>query len=181
MKKSFVKKYWNAAAGTYSYNRWKKSKITVFDYRWTKKSLLKELDPQKSDVVLEVGCGPGTWTKIIEKMVKSLTALDISDEMVKLAKKATKRTKLHVCEATEFKTDKKFDKIFSVRVIEYSYKKEKFLSNIFSMLKPGGKIMIITKSRPCLWDITSKSEWQRKINAVKMKKIMKDVGFNEIR
>jgi SAM-dependent methyltransferase len=179
--KIFVRDYWNKSAGGYKKERWEKNNIVKFDYYWTKQTLFDYLRPEKDDVVLEIGCGPGTWTKLVLGSVKKLVAVDISSKMIKQARKNAPGAEFHICDAMDINLKQKFDKIFSVRMIEYVYKKEKFLRLLYSMLKPGGRLVIITKSRPCLWDITSRSEWQRKVNSSVMKKMLKSAGFCNVK
>ena len=177
----FLRKYWNKASKDYNYNRWKKNRIVKFDYLWTRKALLERLDPREDESILEMGCGPGTWTGIVGKKARKLTAIDVSDEMVGLARKVAPGAEFHVCDARRFRPGKRFDSIFSVRVIEYVHNKDRFVNNAYSLLKDRGKIVMITKSRPCLWDITSRSEWQKKVSPLRLKKMMREAGFKGIK
>jgi len=55
------------------------------------KEILKKLDLNSNLTVLDIGCGPGTLTMPLAKKVKSVTALDVSEEMLKLLKERAKR------------------------------------------------------------------------------------------
>jgi len=49
--------------------------------------LLQRIDVDSSSTVLDIGCGPGTLTIPLAKRAKSVTALDISSEMLNFVKR----------------------------------------------------------------------------------------------
>ena len=67
--------------------------------------------------VLDIGCGSGMYTIRIAKEAKSVTATDISSEMLRILNEDAKTNgvsniKTMLCDWTEFEADKKFDIIF---------------------------------------------------------------------
>ncbi|HDP36889.1 MAG TPA: class I SAM-dependent methyltransferase, partial [Candidatus Atribacteria bacterium] len=54
------------------------------------KEILKKLDLNSNLTVLDIGCGPGTLVIPLARKVKSVTALDVSEEMLKLLKERAK-------------------------------------------------------------------------------------------
>jgi len=48
--------------------------------------MLNRIEVKPEWTVLDIGCGPGTLTVPLAKKVKSITALDISSEMLKFLK-----------------------------------------------------------------------------------------------
>ena len=72
--------------------------------------------------VLEVGCGPGgNLIEVLKKNPKNLQAVDISENMVKLATKNTLgKVAIHKINGTKFPfDDKTFDIIFTATVLQH--------------------------------------------------------------
>ncbi|MDD5015040.1 MAG: class I SAM-dependent methyltransferase [Atribacterota bacterium] len=59
------------------------------------KGILKKLNIDSNSTVLDIGCGPGTLTIPLAKKVKSVTALDVSGEMLKLLRERAKEEGLN--------------------------------------------------------------------------------------
>jgi ubiquinone/menaquinone biosynthesis C-methylase UbiE len=106
---------------------------------------------KQNDNILEVGCGTGRVLKrLLEKGLKNITGVDISDEMLKLA-----RTKLDkylnnkrlTLETHDFSIEplrKSFNKVF-ITYYTFNYildKPEKFLRNIYSSMADNSLIVI---------------------------------------
>jgi len=96
MKKYDMKKYWNNRA-KFSKNMYQYVCIYEVPYQFNKlmdyiqktcfSKLLKKCYNIKKKNVLEIGCGVGRWSQhMIDKKV-IYTGIDISQEMIKIAKK----------------------------------------------------------------------------------------------
>jgi ubiquinone/menaquinone biosynthesis C-methylase UbiE len=179
-----VAEFWDSVSHHYRKKQWEKDAISRFDFRLTRKALVSSLKPSKTDSILEIGCGPGKWSKEIAGRCKRLVAIDVSAKMIENARAYCNRKNASFLHGdfTKSSIKGKFDKIFAVRVIEYSEDKEKFARKAGSLLKDGGILVIITKSKPCLWDLTEnvKGFWQEKIHYRKMEKILSENGFHDV-
>jgi ubiquinone/menaquinone biosynthesis C-methylase UbiE len=146
--------FWNEKSNVYKDAQWTGSKIAKFDYVQTKKALLRSLNPTGSDRILEVGCGPGTWTGLIASRCSKLVAIDMSENMIKKAKEHIHEDNLTFIQSDFMDHDfkEKFDKIFSVRVFEYIQSKKDFFRKVCSLLNSGGELVIVTKTKDSLWD-----------------------------
>ncbi|MFA4819884.1 MAG: class I SAM-dependent methyltransferase [Candidatus Aenigmatarchaeota archaeon] len=182
-------KYWDRESHFYD-RQWKGSPVSEFDHLCTKDSLLNLLEPSVNDSVLEIGCGLGIWTRCVGGKCRDITAVDISKNMIQKAKKNTnmrRDTKFVVSDFLSFKSKKKFDKIFAVRSFEYLDNIEDGLKKVREMLWPGGKFVIITKSKPCMWDFVYHERWKRsgfkqnKVPFIKMRELLRSLGFVNIR
>ena len=95
--------------------------------------------------VLEVGAGDGFKSPIVKQHCKNLYLSDILEENLQ-AFKATniKKTKFFLHNFIEGHTQKKFDGIYSLDVLEHIKKKneKKFLKNISKSLKNNGSLII---------------------------------------
>jgi SAM-dependent methyltransferase len=137
----------------YMYYRWKNHPIKRSHYMHTKKSIEYAFDKivGKVDDLMEIGCGPGTWTDICLAHSTKTTVLDISDEMIRLIKNryGSDFNINYVCgDYLDQKVNftKKFDVIFSARALEYMSDKNFMIGKSCNYLKAGGYLIIITKN-----------------------------------
>jgi len=120
----YVRELYNKATkNNYEYWRWKSSLSRKKQYQQTLKSLLFHIGDSFFEDLLEVGCGPGTWTRILTKRCKNITIVDISEEMIKVARRrlSPKKVKCIVgdFQDPELSFPSKYDAIFCIRAIEY--------------------------------------------------------------
>lgn len=106
--------------------------------------VLKMLDAQIDDKILEVGCGQGHILTLIRR--GELFGLDLSDKMLADAQKRLgERVKLFKANAENFVADfgdLKFDKIIASEVLEHTQNPEKVLSQIRLALKDNGWLIV---------------------------------------
>lgn len=122
--------------------------------------LEKNCSEKKHPHVLELNCGTGEDALWFSKKGFSITATDISEEMVGVAKQKLRETSATVFQsdiqsAGEKLHDKKFDLIFSDfgGMNCLSPDEMKVASNNFAqLLNPGGRVMLVIMSRNCRWE-----------------------------
>jgi len=78
----------------------------------------------KNDQVLEMGCGSGRWTFFLASKCKLVTAIDFSDEMIKLAKSIQRKKNIKnikfICKKAENYCDyKKYNIIYLSGFLQY--------------------------------------------------------------
>lgn len=99
-------------------------------------------------VHLDVGCGNGYITKIINKFFKKTLGIDLSNDGIKLAKKTAKNVKnlkfSNISPEKLIKKRIKFDVITAIEVIEHQYDPFKFMSDIEKLCKKKGYVLITT-------------------------------------
>ncbi len=104
------------------------------------------LELNEEDVVLEVGCGTGRNLKKMVKKTKNIHGIDISEEMINVAKTALPdvdfkegdiETGLPYCEKT-------FDKVLCSFVISHIKNIDSLFSEIGRVLKKNGLLVITT-------------------------------------
>ena len=98
------------------------------------------------DAALEIGCGPGRLMRPLSKYFTEIHGVDVSDEMIRLAKERLRNTPNaypHVTvgsDLAEF-TDDKFDFVYSYAVFQHIPSREvvfNYLREARRVLKPGG-------------------------------------------
>jgi len=103
--------------------------------------MLTEFIPAGS-AVLELGCGTGYFTKEIIKTGAKVTAIDISPDLLAVARKELGAPNVVFMEENAYRMtfpDNHFDYIIGSSVLHHP-DIPKALSEIFRMLKPGGRI-----------------------------------------
>ncbi len=129
------------------------------DITWRKK-LIKQLKPVKPQYILDVATGTGDVAIMTSRMLSpvKITGIDISEGMLEIGRKKIDKLLLNNqielaqgdSEAINFPNDS-FDAVtvaFGVRNFENL---EKGLSEIYRVLRPGGKLAIAEFSRPPGW------------------------------
>jgi len=110
---------------------------------------LGELEP--GERVLDLGCGAGTDTLVAAQMVGPkghVTGIDMTPEMLAKARSAAEEMGLANVELVEGEAEKlpfedeTFDVVISNGVIDLIPDKDAVFSEIFRVLKPGGRIQI---------------------------------------
>ena len=93
--------------------------------------------------VLDVACGTGTLFPFYSEInVKSVTGIDISPEMVKIAKKKFPETEIICGDAEEYIFNKSFDVIMIYNAFPHFPNPEKLIENLARYLKDNGRISI---------------------------------------
>lgn len=103
----------------------------------------------ESDELLEIGFGAGMFINKYAKHIKHIAGLDISPDMVELAKEINSKLfyekKLELIEGNILSlpwSDNTFSVIISIESFFFWENVEKALLEIYRVLKPGGRIVI---------------------------------------
>jgi len=87
------------------------SKLVTKKQEKTISSLLKKINVNS---ILEIGCGYGRLTKILDSTLRpqSYNAIDLSEELITIAKKNISNVRFQCTSIQDFKTKEKFDLVF---------------------------------------------------------------------
>lgn len=111
------------------------------------KYIFNILQKNSWDSILEIGCGTGRLTKLLvtQSGIKKIKAIDISEDLLSVARKNLKNYKIEFQQINlnKFFTNEKFDLVFSTEVIQHiSPKKVKdIISKLISLSK--NKIILV--------------------------------------
>jgi len=105
--------------------------------------------------VLDVACGTGILARELMNMGFQVSGIDISEDMINIAKENTKDNSFIVADMKDFKLNKKFDIITcafdSINYITNNKDMEKTISNIFNHLENNG-FFIFDINTPYLYE-----------------------------
>jgi len=133
----------------YEFNRWFNKRALYEDYVQIHKSLEYHLKGLEFTDCLEVGCGPGTWTRflMLSQPTAIFTLVDISKEMLNQASILDNYRVVSILSSfKDFKPSKDYDFFFSSRAIEYMTDKELVIKKIINCLRMNSYGFIITKN-----------------------------------
>ena len=111
--------------------------------RWFRRVEMLMADLRPNMEVLELGCGSGFFTRELVKSRACVTAIDISPDLLDLAKRSLPNSNVTfmVENAYEMSFDNnRFDAVVGISVLHH-LDIDKGLSEIFRVLKPGGFII----------------------------------------
>jgi phosphatidylethanolamine/phosphatidyl-N-methylethanolamine N-methyltransferase len=137
--------FWNKFAGQYD-------RFINYTFNETYKALYKALrsDVSGTDYVLEIATGTGLIAFEICDLVQQVEAIDIAPEMISIAQiKQSERNILNInfdigdSSNLHFR-DNTFDVVIASNVLHLLFDPEEALSEIYRVLKPGGKAMLAT-------------------------------------
>ena len=93
--------------------------------------------------VLDVACGTGVlFPDYLKRKVGSLTGIDISSEMVKIAREKFPQVQVLCADVQEAKFDRQFDCIVVYNAFPHFPDPHKLIVTLSSMLKPGGTLTV---------------------------------------
>ncbi|MDR1608150.1 MAG: class I SAM-dependent methyltransferase [Deltaproteobacteria bacterium] len=116
------------------------------------------LDVQAGELILDIACGNGNYSKKLAEMGAKVVAFDYSFKMIELAKKRQKtvldKVAFHVCDATKFeeliklKQERPFDKAVAKMAIMDISDLDPLFKALHSLLRPDG-IFVGATRHPC--------------------------------
>ncbi|MBN2399282.1 MAG: class I SAM-dependent methyltransferase [Candidatus Aminicenantes bacterium] len=118
--------------------------------------------------VLDLGCGPGFFTKEMARLVGEtgrVVAADLQEGMLAMVRNKMKnsglagRVRYHLCQSAATGLAEKFDFILAFYMFHEVPDQEAFLREIRSLLKPGGMVLIAEPK----WHV-SEGEFQKSID-----------------
>ena len=115
---------------------------------------LRRMDVKPGDRVLDLGCGSGWASRLLARMVSGdgkrsgqVVGLDVSDEMVRQAREASKEFNNvgYVQGSAEQipREDNSFDKVLSVESFYYYADQDQALRELFRVMAPNGRLFIL--------------------------------------
>lgn len=114
--------------------------------------LVAKIDHLSPKSIIDIGCGPGNSTQVlVNRWPKAkIVGIDSSASMIQKAKQEYTNQEWYVADASTYKSDEKFDILFSNAAIQWIPNHPDLLRNFYSLLSPKG---IIAVQIPRFWDM----------------------------
>ena len=103
--------------------------------------------------ILDVGCGGGLLSEVLAAKGGLVTAIDISEQLIEVAREHSKQTKLNISYACTTVEDyssgheNTFDVITCMELLEHVPDPESIINACMHLLKPGGLLFLSTINR----------------------------------
>jgi len=135
----------------------------------------------KKGTVLDIGGGTGSFSIKLAKLGLDVTYVDTSEKYYKIAMARAKGYKIKLINGDflSSKIESKFDNVIISGFIEHIYDDIALLKNIYSILKPGGRIILLTSAYPFLYSNFDRSVGHyRRYSKLELYNKMQSTGFN---
>jgi ubiquinone/menaquinone biosynthesis C-methylase UbiE len=165
---------------------------SIIQERYELRILLSMRLKKNFQSVLEIGCGNGNGTKLINKYFApdNITAVDLDGKMIKIAQKRNKDSTVifKIMDASNLDLpDNQFDAIFDFGIIHHIPDWRECLKELKRVLKPDGELLIedlsldsFTKDIGRLWKLLSDHPYESMYTAKEFKEYLNEIGFNII-
>ncbi|MCD6435840.1 MAG: class I SAM-dependent methyltransferase [Clostridiales bacterium] len=158
------------------YDSWYETKLGEFVDRVETRCAFELLDLNEGAKILDVGCGSGNFSIKLGKMGYEVTGIDLSMEMLALAKDKAEKESVevnikHMDVTNLLFEDESFDAIFSMATFEFIPDFNKALNEMMRVLKTGGQMVIGTIHRDSKWGEFYNSEKVQKKSVFKYAKL----------
>lgn len=139
-----------------SYDQWYESKMGKFVDDVETALAFSLFRPQKEMKILDVGCGTGNFSIKLAEMGCKVTAIDISEEMLGIARKKAVEKQLdiafHKMDIYDLKfADHTFDGVFSMAAFEFIKEPKKAYEEMYRVLAKEGQLLIGTIHKDSHW------------------------------
>ena len=154
--------------------------------------LKNKAKPLKKINILDVGCGGGLLSEPMQRLGANVTGIDASIKNIEIAKLHAKKNKLtvnYLCSSPEkLKTDKRFDVILNMEIVEHVEDVEFFLKSCSKLLRKNGLMFVATINKTfksymfaivgaeyvLRWLPIGTHDWEKFVKPDDLKKILKD-------
>ena len=116
--------------------------------RWDRRheaTVRRVLDPRPGERILEVGCGRGHLTRVLDEWGLEVIGIDANPRAAEVA--VSDKVRHMYGEHLDF-SDASFDKIVSIHAIEHIPGLEAALDEMARVLKPSGRAMFVYPAEP---------------------------------
>ena len=135
-------------------------------------NLMRLINPQKGDVILDIACGQGFFSRTLDEAGAKVTGTDIAKELIGLARIHSPKTisfEVAPADALIFAKDASFDKALIILALQNIENMQGAIREAYRVLKPGGIFTIVLnhpafrvpKSSSWQWDDASHAQYRR--------------------
>lgn len=138
------------------YDSWYKTKLGSLVDQVESDCAMSLFEVKKDSKILDIGCGTGNFSIRLAQAGAKVVAIDISDEMLSIAKQKAEDLNLDIefynMDVYNLKFSKNtFDGVFSSAAFEFIKEPSKAMDEIFRVVKQDSSILIGTINRESEW------------------------------
>ncbi|MCC5910536.1 MAG: methyltransferase domain-containing protein [Clostridiaceae bacterium] len=138
------------------YDQWYESKLGRFVDQVETDLAFSMFRPEKDMKVLDIGCGTGNFSIKLAKMGCTVVGVDLSDEMLDIAREKVKQEGLdivfHNMDVYDLNFEaNQFDAVFSMAAFEFIKEPAKAYKEMYRVLKSEGQLLIGTIHKNSSW------------------------------
>jgi 2-polyprenyl-3-methyl-5-hydroxy-6-metoxy-1,4-benzoquinol methylase len=116
-------------------------------FTYIEEKLLKCIPTGKPLRIADLGCGNGYFANLLAEQGHAVTALDFSEEGIRIARQAYPKVSFHsmsVYDDLVAAIGKDYDVVVASEVIEHLFNPKAFMDNARALLAPGGLLVLTT-------------------------------------
>lgn len=136
-----------------------------------------------SGEILEIGCGIGNFTKLLEKFGR-VSAIDINNDYLQEVRKLGSRIFAgygDIEKGRYFFRSKRFDCVVCLNVLEHIKDDKKAISNMYKLLNQSGKLVLLIPAHQSLYGSLDRSiDHYRRYSKEDVSLLLKQAGFKII-
>ena len=159
-----------------TYDAWYSTPLGSLCDKLEKDAVFSLANVKEGELILDVSCGTGNYSLELKRRGARVIGLDISSEMLSIAKKKAEAEGLKIdfirADAAKppFKNHS-FDLITSILILEFADKPDKMIEEWKSLLKPGRRNVIGFLNKYSLWAL------KRRLKAIFKESIWRKAKF----
>ena len=131
-------------------------------------NILRLVEPKKDETIVDIACGQGYFTQALHEKGARLIGVDISEELIEIARKRSPDITYHVSSAEDLTLlpDKSADKVIIMLAIQNIEHTQKLCAEVSRILKDGGTFHIVMNHpafripKQSSWDYDDKKKVQ---------------------
>lgn len=135
-------------------------------------NLLRLLDIKKGEMIADLACGPGFFTKEIYNKGAKVIGIDVAKELIEIARKESPEAIVYYVASADnlkFLKDRSIDKVTLIMAIQNLENAQGVLNECARVLKPNGKVFLVMnhpafrvlKESSWGWDEQNKIQYRR--------------------
>lgn len=154
---------------------------------------MQDLAPEDNERILDLGCGDGKLSEIIEIEGATVLGIDNNADRVKAAQE--RGIDAHVVDAQSMQFDCEFDAVFAHYSLHCILRQQDVIPRVFNALKPGGRFVAVMAGEGnaiCIRRAIAEMLAERDINfferdpsiyptSDEQRKLLREAGFNVIK
>ncbi|MBT3025777.1 MAG: class I SAM-dependent methyltransferase [Candidatus Thiodiazotropha sp. (ex Ctena orbiculata)] len=136
------------------YRRWFETPIGRLVKEYELRLILRLLQPQPDELILDAGCGNGIFTQPMLDAGAQVVGVDLSAPMLSAARRELKGDRFaasvgNIC-ALPF-ADHTFDKVVSITALEFIEDAQSAINELFRVSRTGGSVVVATLNSLSPW------------------------------